>query len=210
MKDILKNEKGSISVLGVIVTIIIVTVLSGYVSILNSSWVLNEVQSIMDLCATNALQSSLDSEALRKEVFGVVDENGSSANTSISNNGTGVVDQRKVNSILKNLYQKELNNNISPQGLIKKASLVSFDSDLVYSDWGVNYNSNSKKRPQLRLDAVVQITLKANSEFDGLNNYKLERYNAKNNQNMQITVNGVSNDGEVILTVRTLTRMVYK
>ena len=66
MKSLLKNNKGSISIIGVIITIIIVTVLSGYLGILNSSWVYNEVQSIMDLSATNTLQASLDTEALRR------------------------------------------------------------------------------------------------------------------------------------------------
>lgn len=217
MKNIINNKKGSISIIGVIITIIIVTTLAGYLSIMNSSWVFNEVQSIMDLCATNALQQSIDSKALRKEILGVNNTtNGSSdATTSIDTNGNGKVSQAKITSLLRPLYENELKKNIkvnaSSGGLITAFEIKHFKADLVYSSWGANYNGVAKKRPQLRLDAVTQITIKADSQFDGLNNYKLDFYNAKtSNNDIKITVNGVTGDGRVILTVRTLSRMLYK
>lgn len=213
-KNIIRNKRGSISIIGIIITIIIVTALAGYMSILNSSWVFNEVQSIMDLCSTNALQQSIDSNALRKEILGVNNSsNGSSSSdTSIGNNGqsAGSVNQTKINNILKALYQAELNKNIKTNSMILNVNLVRFESDLVYTSWGANYGGSAKSRPQLRLDATTQVTLKANSQFDGLNNYKLNMFNAKNNGNIQISVAGVTGDGKVILTVRTLSRIIYK
>lgn len=213
-RNIIRNKNGSISIIGIIITIIIVTALAGYMSILNSSWVFNEVQSIMDLCSTNALQQSIDSNALRKEILGVNNSsNGSSSSdTSIGNNGqsAGSVNQTKINNILKALYQAELNKNIKTNSMILNVNLVRFEADLVYTSWGANYNGSAKSRPQLRLDATTQVTLKANSQFDGLNNYKLNMFNAKNNGNIQISVAGVTGDGKVILTVRTLSRIIYK
>lgn len=213
-KNIIRNKNGSISIIGVIITIIIVTALAGYVSILNSSWVYNEVQSIMDLCSTNALQQSIDSQALRKEILGVSDPSSGSSgtDTSIGNNGqlASSVNQTKINNILKSLYQAELNKNIKTNSMILGVKLVNFESDLVYSSWGATYGGSAKSRPQLRLDAITQITLKANSQFDGLNNYKLNMFNAKNKGNIQISVAGVTGDGKVILTVRTLSRIIYK
>lgn len=216
IKKMIKNKKGSISIIGIIITIIIVTALAGYISILNSSWVFNEVQSIMDLCATNALQQSIDSQALRKEILGVKNPStgSSGTDTSISSNGDWKTktqaEKNKINDILKALYQAELNKNISTNSMILGVKLVNFESDLVYSSWGSTYNSNAKSRPQLRLQAVTQITLKANSQFDGLNNYKLSLFNAKNKGTIDITVAGVTGDGKVILTVRTLSRILYK
>lgn len=211
MKKIIKNKKGSISIIGIIITIIIITALSGYLSIMNSSWVFNEVQSIMDLCATNTLQQSIDSQALRKEILGVKDPStGSSSDTSISNTGKINVNAQKVNNILLSLYQAELNKNMRKNNLMTDIKLVSFDADLVYQSWGATYNNQAKNRPQLRLNAVTQVTIKANSQFDGLNNYNVNFFNAKNGTNFSIKVAGVTGDGKVVLTVRTLTRVLYK
>ena len=120
MKSLLKNNKGSISIIGVIITIIIVTVLSGYLGILNSSWVYNEVQSIMDLSATNTLQASLDTEALRREILGVNDGASSNSSTSIGSQGQGAssVNQNKINSTLRAIYQNELNKNLGTNSII--------------------------------------------------------------------------------------------
>lgn len=214
MKNIIKNKKGSVSIVGIIITIIIVTALSGYLSIVNSSWVYNEVQSIMDLCATNALQQSIDSKALRKEILGVTDPTTGSSGTDTSigdkGNGKDSVNKNKVNAILKSLYEAELSKNMGTNSMITNIKLVSFNSDLVYESWGATYDNTAKKRPQLRLDAVTQITLKANSQFDGLNNYNVKFFNAKNGSNFNIQVNGVTGDGKVVLTVRTLSRVLYK
>lgn len=214
MKNIIKNKKGSISIVGIIITIIIVTALSGYMSIMNSSWVYNEIQSVMDLCATNALQQSIDSQALRKEILGVSDPTtgNSGTDTSIGNNGQwqNNVNLKKVNNILEGLYRAELDKNISTNDMITNINLVSFDADLVYESWGATYNGTAKKRPQIRLDAVTQITLKTNSEFDGLNNYNVKFFNAKNGKDFSIKVSGVTGDGRVVLTVRTLSRVLYK
>lgn len=212
MKRYILNKKGSISVVGVIITIIIVTVISGYISILNSSWVYNEVQSIMDLCSTNTLQQSIDSEVLRKEILGVKEfrSDSSGNDTKITDTGVGHVNNQKITSILKNMYQAELNKNVRTNNMIQKIQLVSFDADLTYNSWGATYNNKAKNRPQLRLDAVTQITLKANSKFDASNNYSIKYFNAKNNGNINIQVSDITGDGRVILTVRTLSRVLYK
>lgn len=212
MKSLLKNNKGSISIIGVIITIIIVTVLSGYLGILNSSWVYNEVQSIMDLSATNTLQASLDTEALRREILGVNDGTSSNSSTSIGSQGQGAssVNQNKINSTLRAIYQNELNKNLGTNSIITGINLVSFDADLVYTSWGSTYNGSAKSRPQLRLDAVVQVKIKINKDFDGLSSYNLKMFNAKNGGDITISVAGVTGDGETILNVRTLSRILYK
>ena len=212
MKSPLKNNKGSISIIGVIITIIVVTALSGYLGILNSSWVYNEVQSIMDLSATNTLQASLDTEALRREILGVNDGSSSSASTSIGSQGQGAssVNQTKINSTLKAIYQNELNKNLGTNSIITGINLVSFDADLVYTSWGATYNGTAKSRPQLRLDAVVQVKIKINKDFDGLSSYNLKMFNAKNGGDITISVAGTTGDGETILNVRTLSRILYK
>lgn len=215
MRNNINNKKGNISIIGIIIAIIIVTAISGFLSIMNSSWIYNEVQSIMDLCAINTLQSSIDSQALKKEVLGVnndLNDGSSTDDTSINSDAIDYsnINKTKVNNILKIIYQEELNKNIKTNNMISNIKLVSFNGDLVYSDWGANYEGVTKKRPQLRLDAITQITLKTNSQFDTLDNYDLHFFDSKNNGNITINVAGVTADGNIILTVRTLTRVLYK
>lgn len=215
MNNLIKNKKGSIAIIGIIISLIIVTAITGYITIVNSSWVYNEIQSIMDICTTNALQNSIDSEALRKEILGVKNNNGISASTtetSIKSDGTGrdTVDMNKVNATLESLFNKELKKNTSTGKMITNINIVKFSTELTYDSWGAVYGSKSKERPQLIMDSTVQITLKSSSEFDGLSNHSLKLYNARSGNDFNIKVNGTTADGRVVLTVRTLSRVLYK
>lgn len=220
--DIWRSKKGSISMIGIIITLIGITVLSGFMAILNSSYVINEVEAIMELSSTNAIQKSIDTELLRQEMLGIIDPTTGKPgkDTTISHDGDGAVkvNNQKITTIMRNNYQRELNRNVAPGGLIQAVRLVHFDSSLVYSKWGTNYTlkeygmaiEDGKLRPQIVINSVVQIDLKATSKFDGLNNYNLNLYNAFNGQNMTVAVSGVAEDGTVTLTVQTMARSIYR
>ena len=64
----LKSNKGSIAIIGIIMTIIVVTLISGFLNMNNITWVSNEIQSILDVSTTTALQACLDDDKLRKEM----------------------------------------------------------------------------------------------------------------------------------------------
>ena len=206
IKKVLKQKKGNLSILGIFLVLIVITVIAGTININNASWIVNEVQSIMDISATNALQNSLDTKALRDEIISVL-----GSDSSVENDGKVVVEQDKVNKIVKDKYIQEINRAIKTNDLIKSFKIVRFNSELEYSSWGLNYGTNTnKRRPQLSIDSVIQITLKYNEKYDGLNTKNLNVYDAKSGGNFTINVAGKTNDGEIILTVRNLSRLVYR
>lgn len=215
----LKNKKGVNSILGVILTLISVTVISAYVSINTKSWVTNEVQSLMDVSATDALQDVISSDDLRKEII-TVNDTSSSIN---SRTQKSLVNQENVKKKVKNSYKAELNKCLKANGdLIDSIELKEFDAGLENTMWGVNSKNLIKDeyqaRPQLFIDAVVQVTLNEDTQWDLNSNYKIRYFNSKSTstdttsygQDEYVQVAGVTNDGKVVLTVRTLTRLIYR
>ena len=218
LNKILKNKKGVNSILGAILTIISVTVISAYVSINRTSWATNEIQSIMDISATDALQDVISSNDLRKEII-AVNESDSSIN---SRTQKSLVDQNKVKNKVKTAYMEELKRCLKTNNdLIDSIKLVDFDAGLENTMWGVNSTNlitgNQQARPQLFIDATVQVTLNEDPQWDVNSNYKIRYFNAKStdsvfskNEDKYVSVLGKTNDGKVILTVRTLTRLIYR
>ncbi|MFQ4259427.1 UNVERIFIED_CONTAM: hypothetical protein C4Z64_02185 [Clostridioides difficile] len=206
IKNRLNNNDGSIAILGCALILVFVTVATGFLSLSNSSWVLNEVQSIMDLSTTNALQQSINNEYLRQEVINV-----SNSDSSISNDGVLNVNNKLLSDVINTSFRKELNRQVGLTPFIQKIDINYLKPELVYENWGLNYAGDlNKERPQLILDSIVQITLKNYREFDNLGSYIINEYNARDNGNMKISVEGKTGDGNLILTIRTLSRLVYR
>ncbi len=70
MKKILKmlrSRKGDIALIGIIITITAAVFIQGYLDTINANYILDESQSILDLTALTALESSVDTEGLRYE-----------------------------------------------------------------------------------------------------------------------------------------------
>lgn len=63
----LKSKKGDISLIGIIITITAAVFIQGYLDTINANYILDESQSIIDLTALTALESSVDTEGLRYE-----------------------------------------------------------------------------------------------------------------------------------------------
>lgn len=218
INKIIKNKRGVSSILGVILTLISISIISAYVAMNNMSWTSSEVQSIMDISATDALQDVINSDDLRKEII-TVNKADSSVN---SRTQATLVDQNKVKKTVKSAYMDELNLCLKTNSnLIEKIDLVSFDAGLENTMWGVNsknlISGEMQARPQLYIDAVVQVTIKEEKNWDIKSDYKIKFFNAKStqagytgNKNKHISVAGVTNDGKIVLTVRTLTRLIYR
>lgn len=220
----LKNNNGVNSILGVILTLISITVISAYVSITNTSWVTNEVQSIIDISATDALQDVINSDDLRKEII-TVNNTHESMNTKDPKSldqQNKAIDQNKVIEKAKDSYIAELNKSLRANGnLINSIHIESFDAGLENTMWGVNSTNmitgQQQARPQLFIDATVQVTLNENPNWDVDDNYKIKYFNAKSTDttlsrdaDKNISVLGTTKDGKVVLTVRTLTRLIYR
>ena len=71
-------------------------------------------------------------------------------------------------------------------------------------------NNQAKARPQVTLDSVVQVVIKNTSKFDKLGSYRLNYNDARTGNTVSIEVSDVKDDGSVVLTVRTLSRVVYR
>lgn len=186
-------------------TIIVVTLISGFLNMNNITWVSNEIQSILDVSTTTALQACLDDDKLRKEIL-QVDGTGSYVN----NDGTRFVNNTELKAATKIKFEESLNKHIKTNEFIKDIDIVRFDATLQYSNWGSNFNGTQKYRPQLTMDATVLITFKGFKEFDGLDSRIAKIYDAKNNRDVEISVAGVNSDGNYTLMIRTLSRLIYR
>lgn len=63
----LKSRRGDIALIGIIITITAAVFTQGYLDTINANYILDESQSIIDLTALTALESSVDTEGLRYE-----------------------------------------------------------------------------------------------------------------------------------------------
>lgn len=207
-KSILKNQKGSFSIIGIILTITIVTIIAGYISINRNTWVNSELQSIVDISSLNALNASIDEEKLKNQIFAV---KGTKAYIDTKVSDLKVKgDTSGINSVVANNFQKELNKQVRVNSMIESITVKSCKSELQVTSWGTNKGVSNLKRPQLILDSVVQVVVKNTAEFDSMGAHTLSYTDAKTGNIMSISVDGVTKDGKVVLTVRCLSRIVYR
>lgn len=210
-KEKLKSKKGDVSILYVIFAIIVLTVIIAFLTMNKTSYLFNEVQSVMDTSATTAITFSVDKDRLKEEVLAVgssyVSSDGSSKN----------INQSELDRIIKEKYLEQLRKNIGVGNIdgVMGYDLVNFSTEMTYDDWGVNSSEtgvySSKKRPQIIMDATVKVRLKSYTDFDSLGDYTMNFYNARKSTNdITINVAGKTNDGEIILVVRTVARIVYR
>ena len=210
-KEKLKSKKGDVSILYVIFAIIVLTVITAFLTMNKTSYLFNEVQSVMDTSATTAITFSVDKDRLKEEVLAVgssyVSSDGSSKN----------INQSELDRIIKEKYLEQLRKNIGVGNIdgVMGYDLVNFSTEMTYDDWGVNSSEtgvySSKKRPQIIMDATVKVRLKSYTDFDSLGDYTMNFYNARKSTNdITINVAGKTNDGEIILVVRTVARIVYR
>lgn len=67
IKKNIKNKKGDIALIGIIITITVTIFIQGYLDTTSANYILDEAQSIIDLTALTTLESSVDTEGLRYE-----------------------------------------------------------------------------------------------------------------------------------------------
>lgn len=63
----LKEKKGDIALIGIIITITVTVFIQGYLDTTSANYILDEAQSMIDLTALTTLQSSVDTEGLKYE-----------------------------------------------------------------------------------------------------------------------------------------------
>lgn len=185
LKRFWNNKKGNFSILFVTLVLISVLVVTAFVDILKESWSIQEVQSIMDVAGVSALRTGVDETKLRVEIF-KVDTNlvESKFNQMVSNELEGsekIVDYRFVRTKVKQ-YAPE--------------------------NWGLG--QTSKARPQAMIDSTMVITVEASPTFDMIPGTAKVFYDSKSQSDFEVTYNGRTQDGKIELTIRSVSRIVYR
>ncbi len=201
IKKTLRNTKGVFSILIVITVFIVLLAITAFSDIASKSWAVNEIQSIMDTSGMNALQTTVDTNKLRDEIFSIDKEN--EIDTEI--NSVNLTDyERKISAKYKEEIRKHVKTN---------KNIVALNVEQVKVDWGNDtwgLGETKKKRPQIVLDTVSKVRIKNSSYFDDLGGLSKDMYNARNGSNFTVTYNGQKEDGTVELIIRSVTRMVYR
>ena len=204
----IRNQKGDISLLGILIVLIGITMISGFFNITKKSWVKSELQSILDISTINALSQSIDRDKMREQIYQI--------------KGTGkYIDMRggyptygndpSYKNVIKTNLSNELKKNIkASNGTIISYNIKHFDSDLYNTPKGVNSNNAPQVKPQLYMEAVILLDIKNIKDFDDLNSYNLEFKNAISSNISNVTVVETKKDGITTIAVRTTSRIVFK
>jgi hypothetical protein len=67
IKKLIKNKKGDIALIGIVITITVTLFLQGYLDTTSANFILEEAQSMIDLTALTTLESSVDTDGLSYE-----------------------------------------------------------------------------------------------------------------------------------------------
>ena len=204
----IRNQKGDISLLGILIVLIGITMISSFFNVTKKSWVKSELQSILDISTINALSQSIDRDKMREQIYQI--------------KGTGkYVDMRggyptygtdpSYKNVIKTNLSNELKKNIkASNGTIISYNIKHFDSDLYDTSKGVNSNNFPQVKPQLYMEAVILLDIKNIKDFDYLNSYNLEFINAISSNISNVTVVETKKDGITTIAVRTTSRIVFK
>jgi Flp pilus assembly pilin Flp len=184
INNFLKDQKGSFAILFVILSFIALLVITACSDILKQSYVLNEVQGIMDTAGVSALNASVDTEKLREEEF-------------YYNEDT-----------LRSVYNQIIDERIHTGNIITYKKLLK--TEVLHEESTEGLGVTSKPRHQLWLDSVMLIRVKTSKIFDLVPGLQQTFYDSKSNGNFTVTVNGQTDNGETELIVRSVTRLVYR
>lgn len=207
-KQPLKNEKGYFSLLYLVVILIAIVGFVTFANITVHSYVLREVQGIMDTSALNALRMSVSSELLKDEYLGVMNGSDSSEKEQMNlTDSSGI--SGYVQSQVRHAYQTELNQYLKTSNYLESIAIRQAD---VYFEKGTHGVGTSTERVYIVLDSVVDVLL----EQLGSENYGGTFYNRQYSSAMeedgsfQIISSTPAEDGKVQIVVRSVTKLTYR
>ena len=201
------QKKGAYSVLIVILLLAMTTVFSGYVGILKQTLVLNDDQQKMDTAGLSALNSSVDVEKLSQEVLAI--KGSSYAGKDQQTNQ--VLNQYKAD--ITKEFKSELNTMLAGNNAIVRYQYLDTTVNFAESTWGIatgDDSTDTKALPQITLDNVMTITLDTNSMPTEQSIKELNSKKSVNGTTVHYKINGLDNEGNVILLVDSSTRVVYR
>ena len=201
IKKVNKDDKGDSILLYIGVVLIICYAITLFSDLLIKTWVFNELQGKLDIASKNTLAKIFSTSALREEMFYI--------------NSNGYIDVATGNKVLSNYqdavwkkFTSEINDSYTIGGVLVEVIPQKVNISLDSSTKGLGISK--KSRPQLVLDTVLKVRVKASSKFDVFNNITYSFFTADSPGTINITYAGVTEDGKAELIVRTNRRMVYK
>lgn len=184
LKKTIKSVKGSFSILFVILTFIGVLMATAFVDILIESWSMQEVQSVMDTAGVSALRVGVDETKLRVEEF-YVDKD-----------------------VVENEYEKLVGQLLSQSKKIKNVHFRRTIVENFTEKWGTG--ETTKARPQALLDSTIIIVVEGSPIFDLIPGTAELFYDSRKGSNFEVTYLGETQDGDIELAIRSVSRIVYR
>lgn len=200
----LKEKKGQISVIMVILIMILCYMIAGMVDIGTRQWGLRETQTKIDIAGMNALYNSVNLDSLRLEILDI-------GGSGISSDGTGAdsLNSSQYESKVRDEYRRELSA-ITYGGARPEIRYTNVDFE--YSNTGLGYKgSSAKSRPQVLLESIVSYTVDSSLVTDSLNLNKGGTVTSSlSNTSFTISVQDTAQDGMAILLIHSETKLVLK
>lgn len=184
LKSFLRNTKGAFSILFVILIFIGVLIATAFMDMLVKSYTLQEVQSVMDVAGVSALQTGVDTRKLRVEIFDV--------------------DKHVVESNYKKLVSERMNES----NKILSHKFVRTNVETFTETWGLGVTG--KSRPQALIDSTMIIVIENSPMWDLIPGANETFYNSRDGEYFDVTYLGKTKDGKVELSIRSVSRIVYR
>ncbi len=186
---ILNNQKGSYSILIIIVAFIMIASITGMLDLIFKNYAIEEIQGVMDMAGVSCLKKAVDQTYLR-------------------------MDKLKVEpAVAASWYITEVKKLIKPSGnsnaIIRYFDLNINDIDVTsgYSDsWGFDDN---KPRQYAMIRVLARARVKA-SWYDKVEKLAKRYYDSKSNTTFTIEFVGVNNNGEAEIIIRSVSRIVFR
>lgn len=180
----LKDNRGSFSILFVVLIFIGVMVVTFFVDMMRQTYTLQEVQSIMDTASVSALRTGVDETKLRVQIFDV-DKN-----------------------TVENSYKRLVTNLIDESSNISDFRFTRTKVETFTENWGTG--ETTKSRPQALLDSSMIITVESSPILDMIPGVEETFYDSRGGSNFEVNYMGRTQDGKVELAIRSVSRIVYR
>ncbi|MEK3956030.1 MULTISPECIES: hypothetical protein [unclassified Psychrobacillus] len=192
----IRNKEGAMSLWMVIVLLVAVVVFTGLVEIMQRSFALQEINSVMDTAGVTALSKNVKEEEIEKwERYYRTGNYKPDINDLVSKEGT------------KHLYKKIVEDDTAHITFIRDTD----DAKLTVSSYEDTHGlgTSTLPRPQVEIDSVMIVTVDAHGLFDKIANLNKWYYESRSSENFMISYIGENEDGEVELSIRSVTRIIY-
>lgn len=181
------NKKGSISIIYVIMIFISAIIIMGFVSITNKTIAINETQGIMDVAGVMALRKSVDETDWRLEKL--------------------TVDKSKAAIEYRNIVNKNIADYIGNDKLLKDFKITNVN---VYKGEDTALGDIQNKE-QYYLEASAVATYSTYSYVDKATFHAVTFFDFLHTGDYAtVAVGGATEDGDVEVTIRTVSRLALR